>query len=313
MAIQLEEIRTDENFDEEAYLEMHLDVAAAVREKQFESGMQHYQLFGRSEGRIIRFSKRFLAAKQRKLKILDGLVDKTLDYTVNEQNYNFLTPEMRSDFNIPDFYVVSSNPYDDDVRNIINTCNSGIVLDCGAGKRPVYYENVVNFDIAAYDTTDVIGVGERLPFIDNAFDAIISIAVLEHVKDPFCCAREIVRVLKHGGILFCCVPFLQPFHGCPHHYYNMTKQGLYNLFCDYLRIDKQVVVPGTSPMFTLSWFLKSWAEGLSGNTKESFMNMQIRDLLGNPFDYLSCDFTKELSEEKNFELASCTILYAVKE
>jgi len=41
--------------------------------------------------------------------------------------------------------------------------------------------------------------------------------------------------------------------------------------------------------------------------------MQIRELLGNPFDHLVRDFTKELSEEKNFELASCTILHAVKE
>jgi SAM-dependent methyltransferase len=99
-----------------------------------------------------------------------------------------------------------------------------------AGLRDIYYDNVVNYEIVDYDTTDVIGPGERLPFRDGVFDAVISIAVLEHVRDPFACAAEIVRVLKPGGELVCSVPFLQPLHGYPHHYYNMTPQGLRALF-----------------------------------------------------------------------------------
>ena len=87
-------------------------------------------------------------------------------------------------------------------------------------------DNVVNYEIVDYDTTDVIGLGDTLPFNDCVFDAVISIAVLEHVRYPFACAAEIVRVLKRGGELECSVPFLQPLHGYPHHYYNMTSQGL---------------------------------------------------------------------------------------
>ena len=80
----------------------------------------------------------------------------------------------------------------------IHRLQDGLILDCGAGRRPIYYSNVVNFEIVAYDTTDVRGVGESLPFETDSFDAVFSFAVLEHVKDPFRCASEICRVLKPG-------------------------------------------------------------------------------------------------------------------
>jgi SAM-dependent methyltransferase len=186
------------------------------------------------------------------------------------------------------------------------------VLDCGAGKRPIYFDNVVNFEIAAYETTDVRGVGEVLPFIDDAFDAVLSIAVLEHVKDPFRCAKEISRVLKPGGNLMCCVPFLQPLHGYPHHYYNMTHQGLVNLFADDLTIDQTTVYDSLLPISSLTWMLRSWVNGLQGQTRKDFMQMKVADLIGSLDQYLHQPFVRELSTEKNLELASATVIFAHK-
>ena len=38
------------------------------------------------------------------------------------------------------------------------------------------------------------------------------------------------RVLKPGGLVFAGTPFMQPYHGYPHHYQNFTQQRQENLF-----------------------------------------------------------------------------------
>jgi SAM-dependent methyltransferase len=43
------------------------------------------------------------------------------------------------------------------------------------------------------------GVGERLPFAGESFDLVVSVWVLEHVKDPLKVFSEVRRVLRTGG------------------------------------------------------------------------------------------------------------------
>lgn len=252
------------------------------------------------------------AAKKRKLDRIRPLLRDDLEIIETPGHINALTPLLRKRFNIVATDAVSAHNYDPIARGIIDKCKGGLVLDCGCGLRQVYYEDVVNFEIVPYSTTDVLGVGECLPFKDNSFDAVFSLNVLEHVRDPFECAKEIARVLKPGGELYCVVPFLQPLHGYPHHYYNMTHQGLRNLFDSHLEVVDQTVTGSGLPVFTLTWFLRHWAMGLPPRARKQFLRAKVRDLIGCTDDYLQRPWVAGLSKDVNLELASATTLFARK-
>jgi len=305
---------------EELYLAANPDVATAVRSGKFESGMQHYLMFGKAEQRPLvpallsarQLSSDMAKSKARKLEAIAPLLRADMPSTRSNLLYDFLSTELRAQFDIIATDAVSDNDYDQHVLDLIARHPNGLILDCGAGKRKTYYENVVNFEIAAYDSTDVRGVGEVLPFVDGAFDAVVSLSVLEHVKDPFRCAAEIQRVLKPGGELICCVPFLQPYHGYPHHYYNMTHQGLRNLFASDIEIDRIDVYDSVRPIWSLTWIIGSWADGLTGVTRENFLNMRLGEFLSPPTKFLGAPFVRELPPAKNHELASANVLFGKK-
>jgi SAM-dependent methyltransferase len=308
--IRLEEVATSENYYEEGYLADNPDVQGYLP-----TPYQHLVDHGVKEGRKIRHSHLIRRLKANKIERVKSIIRTDAPYqTVDTQGgpaLCFLDDDRKVRYGVEDTDNVSAHLYDANIVALIEEYRDGLLLDCGAGKRPVYYDNVVNYEIVGYDSTDVLGVAEELPFVDNAFDAVISVAVLEHVRDPFKSAAEIVRVLKPGGKLFCCVPFLQPFHGFPNHYYNMTHVGLANLFHD-LEVAHQAVYPSTGPIHTLTWFLRLWVNALAGQTREDFLDMRVRDLLDDGFAYLNQPCVLELSETTNFTLASATVLTAVK-
>jgi SAM-dependent methyltransferase len=309
--IRLDAPVDEAEFDERAYLDSNPDVAAAVLAGRLRSGWHHYHRYGRSEGRIAR-TRALDAMHASKMKRVEPLLKLELPHERRGRKFDFLTSELRSETHVVETGAVSANPYDPVTETLIDTNPDWLILDCGAGLRPIYYDNVVNFEIVDYETTDVIGVGEHLPFKDASFDAVLSHAVLEHVRDPFKCANEIVRVLKTDGTLLCSVPFLQPLHGYPHHYFNMTGQGLRRLFEDHLTIERQTVPDYLTPIWWLTWVLSIWVNGLNVPAQDEFKNMRIGDLLGEPSSYRRASWVRELSEEKNFELAAGTFIQARK-
>ncbi len=250
--------------------------------------------------------------RQEKHRAIRSLLSEDAIWAEGENCYNCLPPELREKYNTADSTDASSHGYDPNAKALLERCSSGWVLDCGAGSRSDFLGNVVNFEIVAYPSTDVLGVAEELPFKDNSFDGVLSLDVLEHVKDPFKAAREIARVLKPGGQLYCVVPFLQPYHGFPHHYYNMTYQGLGNLFEGHLKIDRHVLLTSGLPIWSLTWILKRWHEGLPESTKQEFLDMRVADLIGEPGSYLGMPFVAMLPDALNAELASTTGIMASK-
>jgi SAM-dependent methyltransferase len=305
-------LTTEENFDEAGYLAANADVAAAARDGRVTNGRQHFEAFGKSEGRRQSLVSAIEELRREKIARIEPLLHLDMPHVRRGTKYDFISEELRRATGISDTNAVSSNNYDGYGLALIDEFKDALILDCGAGRRSVYYPNVVNFEIVDYDTTDIIGVGESLPFNDCSFEAVISVAVLEHVRDPFKCAAEIVRVLKPGGKLLACAPFLAPLHGYPHHYYNMSHQGLRALFDRALMVDDQKVIDSILPIWTLTWIAKSWADGLSGSTRDEFLSMSMRELLAAPVNLIDRAFVRELSIDKNFELACGTLLFAHK-
>ena len=158
--------------------------------------------------------------------------------------------------------AISENPYGQQALQMIETYKEGLVLDCGSGSPKVSFPNLVHLEIVKYPGVDLVAKGERLPFADNCFDAVLSEAVLEHVQDPFTYVKELYRVLKPGGEVRVDAAFLQPYHGYPHHYFNMTLSGLEHLMRDFQKIDSGCG-PHQQPYITLGLILGGILQGIS--------------------------------------------------
>jgi SAM-dependent methyltransferase len=112
----------------------------------------------------------------------------------------------------------------------------GKVLNAGAGTREVAHlidGELVNQDITwpGDDRTNIqiYSPLHVIPVADDHFDAILCIAVLEHVINPEEAVAELFRVLKPGGHLILEVPFLQPEHKVPTDFQRYTRDGLEHL------------------------------------------------------------------------------------
>jgi len=83
----------------------------------------------------------------------------------------------------------------------------------------------VGVDIAS-PAADLLCDAHALPFRDQSFGFVLSIAVLEHIQHPLVAARETCRVLKPGAKFIGTVAFLEPYHS--RSYYHHSHLGVIN-------------------------------------------------------------------------------------
>lgn len=115
----------------------------------------------------------------------------------------------------------------------------GVVLNMGSGSTR-RAPDIVNVDIERLPNVDIVADGSCLPFPSGTFDAVISEAVLEHVKNPTSFISELKRVLKKSGAIFVVVPFIHPFHAYPNDFQRYSSAGLKTLFEDFNEVESGV-------------------------------------------------------------------------
>lgn len=126
---------------------------------------------------------------------------------------------------------------------------AGVILNIGSGNQP-RAPGILNVDMIDYDNVDIVCDIHRLPFKDGSIDAVMSVAVLEHVQEPARVIQEVHRVLKPGGRVFTVIPFMQPFHASPHDYQRYTLPGIRLLHRDFDEVESGVL---SGPMSAWLW------------------------------------------------------------
>jgi ubiquinone/menaquinone biosynthesis C-methylase UbiE len=109
--------------------------------------------------------------------------------------------------------------------------DGALVLDAGAGDAP--YREL--FRHARYESADFEKVNKQyatstyvcdlvsIPVEDERFDFVLLNQVLEHLPEPKQVLRELNRVLKPGGKLFCTAPLFYEEHEKPYDFYRYTQ------------------------------------------------------------------------------------------
>lgn len=162
-------------------------------------------------------------------------------------SYSVDTIEFNDCFQYPPIRGASPKnmPYHLDLAHstiIESFSNTVVILEvgCGGGQMRQYIESLkhqyIGIDISKtrvqkylqeYGGPDILCDAHVLPFKDQTFDVVYSVAVAEHLTCPYFVVKEIARVLKPGGFYLGSVSFLEPWHD--NSFFHMTPLGVFEL------------------------------------------------------------------------------------
>jgi uncharacterized protein YbaR (Trm112 family)/SAM-dependent methyltransferase len=186
---------------------------------------------------------------------------------------------------------------------------NAIILDIGAGNMAVNLPNVIRMDVTLTPYVEVVGDAHALPFLPESIDYILSLAVVEHLRQPFVAVQEMYDTLRNGGYVYGDCNFVFHYHGYPHHYFNATQQGMEQVFAPFTILSSGVG-PFQMPSFAIRAVLETYRNGLGydGDPEISAVQELLKDLLDRPLS----TYDSRFSEEAALRVAAGTFFVGVK-
>ena len=185
-----------------------------------------------------------------------------------------------------------------------------VILEIGAGNMQASRPNLIRMDVTLTPHVDVVGDAHALPFLDQSLDLVFSLAVVEHLRQPWIAAEEMLRVLRSGGYVYAECSFLFPFHGHPHHYFNASHIGMRELFRGFTPV-RAGVGPHQMPSFALRALAETYRFFLEPHQDEDARRLKER-LAGLVGEDLAA-FDNRFDAESALRCAACTYFFGVKD
>ena len=100
----------------------------------------------------------------------------------------------------------------------------GLDLGCGDGRGSQWLRQFgimpLGLDIETLVRGQLRGDGSSLPFKDEVFPIVLTLKVLEHVREPLRFVREVHRVLRPNSLFMGSVAFMEPYHSQSYYHFS---------------------------------------------------------------------------------------------
>ena len=180
---------------------------------------------------------------------------------------------------INNFYLEKNKDFRDQILSDINIKDN--VLDIGKAMRN-RHNKIECKDLETLDVNDfgsypdiVCDICSDVTDLENRYDKIICIAILEHVYDPFKAVFNLKKMLKNNGKIYGYVPYLFYYHAPQdlkfQDYFRFSKDALAYLFKDFSDVELYPVRGRISSSFNMM-FAGRWKKYMEKTNINFFLD-----------------------------------------
>ena len=144
------------------------------------------------------------------------------------------------------FYIKNHKNFKDRIIKDISTADD--VLDIGKAMRNKFKlikcKKIETLDVNDFgDYPDIVFdlCSKDISLLENQYDKIICLSILEHVYNPFDAVKNLMKMLKSNGVIYGYVPYLYHYHAPSdlqfQDYFRFSKDSLAYLFKDFSDVE----------------------------------------------------------------------------